>query len=77
MFASQAAKLPDDESDNKGYGLEFDAALRYDPFPHAWFQARAGYWMPGRYFSEYGDSNDTYGFERPVTAVELVGVVEF
>jgi hypothetical protein len=77
MFASQAAKLPEDESDNKGYGLEFDAALRYDPFPHAWFQARAGYWMPGRYFSEYGDSTDTYGFERPVAAIELVGVVEF
>jgi len=79
MFASQAAKLPDDESDNKGYGLEFDAALRYDPFPHAWFQARAGYWMPGRYFSQYGDDTQTdpYGFDRPVTAVELVGVIEF
>jgi hypothetical protein len=79
MFASQAAKLDDDESENKGYGLEFDAAVRYDPFPHAWFQLRGGYWMPGRYFSEYGDDSeiDPYGFERPVTAVELVGVVEF
>jgi hypothetical protein len=37
-----------------------------DPFPHAWFQARVGCWMPGRYFSEYGtDTNGTYGFERP------------
>ena len=81
MFASQAAKLEEDEASNKGYGLEFDAALRYDPFPHAWFQLRGGYWMPGRYFSEYGVnetlSNDAYGFDRPVTAVELVGVVEF
>ena len=79
MFASQAAKLPEDESEMKGYGLEFDAALRYDPFPHAWFQARVGYWMPGRYFSDYGDDIqvDPYGFDRPVTAVELVGVIEF
>ncbi len=80
MFASQAAKLPDDESDAKGYGLEFDAAVRYDPFPHAWFQARGGLWMPGRYFTEYEDT--TFGVEpgdldRPVAAVELVGVVEF
>ena len=79
MFASQAAKLDANEEAGKGYGLEFDAALRYDPFPHAWFQARAGYWMPGRYFSEYGDDSQTdpYGFDRPVTAVELVGVIEF
>jgi hypothetical protein len=77
VFASQAAKLDDNEEAGKGYGLEFDAAVRYDPFPHAWFQARAGYWMPGRYFSEYGDTGDGYGFDRPVTAVELVGVVEF
>jgi hypothetical protein len=77
MFASQAAKLDDEESENKGYGLEFDAAVRYDPFPHAWFQLRGGYWMPGRYFSEYGDDSGTYGFDRAVTAVELVGVVEF
>jgi hypothetical protein len=76
MFASQAAKLEDSEPEGtKGYGLEFDAALRYDPFPHAWFQARGGLWMPGRYFTEY----DEFGgeFNRPVAAVELVGVVEF
>jgi hypothetical protein len=78
MFASQAAKLDEQEPAGRGYGLEFDAAVRYDPFPHAWFQARGGFWMPGRYFSEYGpDENSTYGFDRPVTAVELVGVVEF
>ena len=79
MFASQAAKLDDDIASIKGYGLEFDAALRYDPFPHTWFQLRGGYWMPGRYFTEYGEdeSGNPYGFDRPVTAVELVGVVEF
>jgi hypothetical protein len=77
VFASQAAKLDDDEPAGKGYGLEFDAAVRYDPFPHAWFQARGGLWMPGRYFTEYEDGTDPYGFDRSVVAVELVGVVEF
>jgi hypothetical protein len=82
MFASQAAKLDEEQTEDgmKGYGLEFDAAVRYDPFPHAWFQLRGGYWMPGRYFSldpQSAGEDDKYGFERPVTAVELVGVVEF
>jgi hypothetical protein len=77
MFASQAAKLDSDETTAKGYGLEFDAAVRYDPYPHTWVQARAGLWLPGKYFTEYED--DTFGgdFDRPVTGVELVGAVEF
>lgn len=77
LFASQAARLPDAESANKGYGLELDAAVRYDPFPNTFITSTVGLWFPGKYFTNYEDEDLGGDFDRPVTGVRIIGAVEF
>ncbi len=77
VFAAQAAKLPEEDSDNNGYGWEFDLSLTYQPFEHFWVKGQGGLFLPGKYYSSYTDTELGGGFDRRVIGGMLVGTVEF
>lgn len=66
------------ETDGRhGYGNEFDLSVRYDPFPHLWLQGTAGVLLPGKYYSEFTDTELGGGFDQPALGLRLIGTVEF
>ncbi|NOY27407.1 MAG: hypothetical protein GXP62_16195 [Oligoflexia bacterium] len=77
VFAAQAAKLPDDESANKGYGIELDLKLDYRPFEHFRMEWTNGYFMPGTYYSNYTDDTLGGNFNRNALGTRMQAIVEF
>ena len=77
LLAARAAKLPDAEADRRGYGLEVDLSLRYEPYDHVSFLGGFGAFMPGKYFSEYEDPDLGGDFSRTALGGILMGTVEF
>jgi hypothetical protein len=76
-FFAQAAALPDDEADDKGYGSEIDAHVVYRPFEHFSFDGTIGVFLPGAYFSNYANEELGEGFDQPAIGAQLLGTVEF
>jgi hypothetical protein len=76
LTATMAAGPPSADG-RKGYGNEIDLSLRYDPHPHVWVQGTAGILLPGRYFTEYEDSELGGGFDQTAWGARLIGTVEF
>ena len=77
VFGAQAAKLPEDQKDAKGYGWEFDASVIYTPYEHFELRGMAGLFLPGSYYSSYEDDELGGGFDKPAVGGMLSGTVEF
>lgn len=77
FFAAQAAKLPEDERANKGYGSEIDAQVEYRPFDHFSVDGTFGTFIPGRYYRNYEDDSLGSGFDNTAFGVRLQAAVEF
>lgn len=77
LFGAQAAKLPEDESEAKGYGWEIDASVTYAPYEHFELRGAAGVLLPGSRFQTYEDPDLGGGFDRPAFAGMLTGTVQF
>jgi hypothetical protein len=77
VFGAQAARLPEDDRDNKGYGWEIDASLIYNPYEHFELRGMAGLFLPGKYYSAYEDEELGGGFDKPAVGGMLTGTVQF
>lgn len=77
LIAAQAAKLPEDERADKGYGSEIDLQLDYRPFEHFRLEGVTGVFFPGRYYRSYEDETLGGGFDRTAVGVRVQSVVEF
>ncbi|MFH1464289.1 MAG: hypothetical protein ABIO70_07870 [Pseudomonadota bacterium] len=77
VFGAQAAKLPEAQSDDKGYGWEIDATVTYAPYEHFQLRGMAGVMFPGRYYSSYEDTELGGGFDKPAIGGLLQGTVSF
>ncbi len=77
LFAARAAKVPEDEEANRGYGMEFDLSLRYDPYEHFWVKGTAGVFLPGPYYTTYTHDELGTGFDDVTLGGRLYATVEF
>ena len=77
LFAAQAAKLPEDDKEDKGYGTELDLNVDYRPFDHFRVDLTGGWFFPGRYYSNFEDETLGGDFDRSALGMRLQGVVEF
>lgn len=77
LFAAQAAKLPDERSDERGYGVEIDASLRYDPYDNFWLKGTLGAFVPGSYYAGITDETYGSGFGDVALGGRLWATVEF
>ena len=77
LITAQATKLQEELKDSRGYGSEVDVSLAYNPFEHFTLTGTGGYYMPGRYITEF--STDEFGtdFDEPAVGGRLVGAIEF
>ena len=76
-IGAKAAKLPESESDNGGYGSEFDFTVDYRPFDHFRLTSTTGYFMPGKYISSFEHEELGGGFTQNAIGSRLVGTVNF
>ena len=76
-IAARAAKLPDSEMDDKGYGSEVDITIEYKPFEHFELQSTTGAFFPGKYFSSFEHEELGGGFSSAAFGTRLVGTVKF
>lgn len=77
LLAAQHAKVPEAYRSTRGYGLEVDGDVNYEPFPHFRLQATTGVFFPGKFFSQYEHEDLGGGFDRAAVGVRLLGVAEF
>lgn len=77
LFAAQAARLPEDESDNKGYGSEIDLQLDYRPFEHFRVEGIFGTFFPGKWYRNYEDETLGGGFDSTAFGLRLQSTVAF
>ncbi len=76
-IGARAAKLPESEMDDKGYGSEFDFTIDYRPFEHVQVTSTTGVFMPGKYVSSYENEELGGGFEQTAIGSRLVGTIAF
>ena len=74
---AQAAALPEDEADSKGYGSEIDLHAVYTPFAHFSLDGTMGLFLPGTYYSNYTNSELGGDFNQPAFGAQLIGTVSF
>ena len=76
-IGAKAAKLPESEADDGGYGSEFDFTVDYRPFDHFRLTSTTGYFMPGKYISSFEHEELGGGFSQNAIGSRLVGTVKF
>ena len=76
-IGARAAKLPESDMDNKGYGSEFDLTVDYRPFEHFQLSSTLGVFLPGKYVTSYEHEELGGGFEDMAIGSRLVGTVQF
>ena len=76
-IAARAAKLPESEMDNKGYGSEVDLSIEYKPFEHFELQSTTGVFFPGKRLSTFEHEELGGGFSNTAIGTRLVGTVTF
>ena len=76
-IGARAAKLPESEMDNKGYGSEFDLTIDYRPFEHIEVTSTTGIYLPGKYISSYENEELGRGFGQTAVGSRLVGTIQF
>jgi hypothetical protein len=76
-IGARAAKLPESDMDNKGYGSEFDLTVDYRPFEHFQLSSTLGVYLPGKYVTSYEHEELGGGFEDMAIGSRLVGTVQF
>lgn len=78
LVAAQAAKLPEEYEESRGYGLEVDATLIYEPYEHLSVRGTLGVLFPGEYYRAFEDEGEVFtGFDRPAVGGLLMGTVAF
>ena len=77
FFIAQAAALPDDQADSKGYGSEVDARVVYKPIEHFTLDGTIGVFFPGSYYSNFTHEDLGGGFDRPALGAQVLGTVAF
>lgn len=76
-IGARAAKLPESDMDDKGYGSEFDFTVDYRPFDHFQLSSTTGVFMPGKYISSYENEELGGGFDDAAIGSRLVGTIQF
>jgi hypothetical protein len=71
------AKSAATSTTGQGYGNEIDLSLRYDPYPHVWVKGTFGAFLPGKWYSDYEDTELGANFEKPALGGRVIGTVEF
>jgi len=74
---ARAAKLPAAEEADRGYGTEYDLAVRWNPYDKVWVDATAAVFTPGPYYSNYTDPDFGGGYEGTAFGGQLLATVEF
>ncbi len=77
LFAAQAARLPEADSANKGYGSELDLQVDYKPVEHFGVQGIFGTFFPGNYYKNYEDDTLGGGFDSTAFGFRLQSTVSF
>ena len=77
FIAAQAAKVPEAQKDERGYGSEIDLSLRYTPFDHFMLESTTGIYIPGKYVTEYESDDFGGGFTDSAIGSRLVGTIRF
>jgi len=77
LFTARAAKLPESQAGQTGYGNEVDLNIRYDPYEHFWLQGTFGVFLPGTYYSNYTHDELGGDFGAATYGGRLMGTVEF
>lgn len=77
FLAAQAAKLPEEETANKGYGSELDLNVDYRPFDHFRVDWTGAIFFPGTYYSNYEHPTLGGDFGRTAIGSRVQAVVEF
>jgi hypothetical protein len=77
VFGAQAARLPEEARDNKGYGWEIDASVIYQPYEHFTARGMFGLFLPGSYYSSYEHDDLGGGFDKPALGGLISGTVAF
>ena len=76
-IGARAAKLPDSEMDDKGFGSEFDLTIDYRPFEHIEVTSTTGIFLPGKYISSYDNEELGGDFGQTAVGSRLVGTIQF
>lgn len=77
FFIARAATLPDDEADDKFYGSEVNARIRWTPYTHFELDSTLGVFLPGAYYSNYTDEDLGGGFDQTAFGAQILGTVRF
>jgi hypothetical protein len=77
VLLAQAARLPEELSANKGYGVETDLTTAFRPYQHFSVEGGLGLFLPGKYFKSYEHTELGGGFNRYVLGGRLMGTVAF
>jgi hypothetical protein len=76
VFA-RALQVPDEQSDVRGYGMEYDLSVTYSPFEHFHAKGTGGVFVPGPYYAGY--EHETLGgdFDKTTFGGRLLLTAEF
>ncbi|MEC8378866.1 MAG: hypothetical protein VXZ96_01010 [Myxococcota bacterium] len=77
ILAARAPNLPEDESDNNGYGMELDAHIGWNPVDHFQLDATGAVFFPGTYYRNFSDADLGGGFNSPAIGMQLLSSIEF
>ncbi len=77
FLAAQAAKRPEDEAADKGYGSELDLNVDYRPFDHFRVDWTSGLFFPGAWYRNYEHATLGGDFGRTAVGSRLQAIVEF
>jgi hypothetical protein len=77
VLAARAFVLSEDEGENKGYGAEIDARLRWSPVAKFQIDGTFGVFFPGAYYSSYSHEELGGGFSQHALGAQLLGTAEF
>lgn len=77
LFASQKARVSDPDTVPKGYGLEVDLDVHYQPFEFFSLDGTLGALIPGKVYSEYEDEELGGGFDQPAFGARVLGTAKF
>jgi hypothetical protein len=77
FLGARVAKVPEALAARKGYGMEFDAGVRYTGIPHFEVGGTFGAFLPGTWFKEYIDLEGNAKYDDPVIGAQILTRISF
>ncbi len=75
--AARAAALPEDQSENAGYGMEIDGDVHYRPIPHFELRGTVGVFLPGPWYTNYAHEELGGGFDQMALGGRILATSRF